>query len=119
VAGGGATPPGGASTGGVPATIGARASRLLRGVIPAVVESTSAPRLPSGKLRVRVLPGDATISVDGRLLGQSAVIDSAVPAGRRLLHVAAPGYQSFDTTITLVGDSTTVLGTVTLKPSSP
>jgi hypothetical protein len=114
-----AAKPAGAVTGGGSGSIGARATRLLRGVMPVAADSATPVRLPSGKLRVRVLPGDATISIDGRLLGQSAVIDSAVPAGRRVLHVAAAGYQSFDTTITLVADSTTVLGTVTLKPQGP
>jgi hypothetical protein len=72
---------------------------------------------PSGKLRVRVLPGDAAIYVDGRLLGTGAVIDSVLPAGARQLHVVSEGYRSYDTLVTVAPDSTTVLGTLTLKPA--
>jgi serine/threonine protein kinase len=71
---------------------------------------------PSGKLRVRVLPGDAEIYVDGRRLGTGAVVDSVLLAGERRLHVVSAGYKSFDSIVTVVPDSTTVLGTVTLKP---
>jgi PEGA domain len=89
-------------------------------VVAAAPSSTAvAPAAPpaSGKLRVRVLPGDASIYVDGRLLGNGAVIDSALPVGTRQLHVVAEGYRSYDTLVTVAPDSTTVLGTLTLKPA--
>jgi hypothetical protein len=71
---------------------------------------------PAGKLRVRILPADAAIYVDGRLLGNGAVIDSTLPVGARNLHVVAGGYKSYDTVVMVRPDSTTVLGTVVLKP---
>jgi hypothetical protein len=71
---------------------------------------------PAGKLRVRILPADAAIYVDGRLLGSGAVIDSTLPVGARNLHVVAAGYKSYDTVVTVRPDTTTVLGTVVLKP---
>ena len=66
---------------------------------------------------MRFVPGDAEIYVDGRLLGTGAIIDSLLPAGARKLHVVDAGYRSYDTLVTVVPDSTTVLGTVTLKPA--
>jgi hypothetical protein len=45
------------------------------------------------------------------------VIDSVLPAGARQLHVVSEGYRSYDTLVTVAPDSTTVLGTLTLKPA--
>jgi hypothetical protein len=84
--------------------------------VPAVVPTVPTPAA-AGKLRVRFVPGDAEIYVDGHLLGTGAIIDSLLPAGARKLHVVDAGYRSYDTLVTVVPDSTTVLGTVTLKPA--
>jgi predicted Ser/Thr protein kinase len=99
-----------------------RADAKLRAIQRAAAAESAArglaaapPALP-GKLRVRFQPADAAIYIDGRFLGTGAVIDSALPAGVRRMHVVAAGYRSYDTVVTLVPDSTTVLGTVTLKP---
>jgi hypothetical protein len=72
-----------------------------------------------GHLRVRAFPADAEIRVDGRLLGQGVVVDSAVRAGARRLRVSAPGYQSFDTTVTVVADEITALPRITLPTQDP
>jgi serine/threonine protein kinase len=71
--------------------------------------------LPTGKLRVRVLPSTADIIVDGRSAGQGAVFDLDVPSGPRRLHIAAPGYADFDTTLVVVAGQTTQLSRITLK----
>jgi hypothetical protein len=74
---------------------------------------------PVGHLRVRVFPADAEIRVDGRLLGQGVVLDSAVRAGARRLRISAPGYRTFDTTVTVVADEITALPRVTLPTQDP
>jgi hypothetical protein len=72
-----------------------------------------------GRLRVRAFPADAEIRVDGRLLGQGVVLDSAVRAGPRRLRISAPGYRSLDTTITVVADEITSLSRITLPTQEP
>ena len=72
-----------------------------------------------GHLRVRAFPADAEIRVDGRLLGQGVVLDSAVRAGARRLRISAPGYRTFDTTVTVVADEITALPRVTLPTQDP
>jgi serine/threonine protein kinase len=81
---------------------------------PRVAESRAV-----GRLRVRAFPADAEIRVDGRLLGQGVVLDSAVRAGSRRLRVSAPGYKSFDTTVTVVADEITALSRITLPTQDP
>jgi serine/threonine protein kinase len=81
---------------------------------PRVVESKAV-----GRLRVRAFPADAEIRVDGRLLGQGVVLDSTVRAGSRRLRISAPGYKSFDTTVTVVADEITALSRVTLPTQDP
>lgn len=72
-----------------------------------------------GRLRVRAFPTDAEIRVDGRLLGQGVVLDSAVRVGSRRLRISAPGYKSFDTTVTVVADEITALSRITLPTQEP
>ena len=83
----------------------------------------STPRAPEpvavGHLRVRAFPADAEIRVDGRLLGQGVVLDSAVRAGARRLRISAPGYKTFDTTVTVVADEITALARITLPAQDP
>jgi hypothetical protein len=81
---------------------------------PRVVESKAV-----GRLRVRAFPTDAEIRVDGRLLGHGVVLDSAVRVGSRRLRISAPGYRSFDTTVTVVADEITALPRVTLPTQDP
>jgi serine/threonine protein kinase len=81
---------------------------------PRVVEAK-----PLGRLRVRAFPADAEIRVDGRLLGQGVVLDSAVRAGSRRLRISAPGYKSFDTIVTVVADEITALSRITLPTQDP
>ena len=72
-----------------------------------------------GRLRVRAFPADAEIRVDGRLLGVGVVLDSTVRAGLRRLRVSAPGYKSFDTTVTIVADEITALARIALPTQDP
>jgi serine/threonine protein kinase len=92
-----------------------------RTIAPRTVDST--PPVPEskpvGRLRLRAFPADAEIRVDGRLLGQGVVLDSTVPAGPRRLRISAPGYKSFDTTITVVADEITSLSRITLPTQDP
>jgi hypothetical protein len=79
-------------------------------------DSTAVPAVVStGKLRLRVVPSDATILVDGRELGRGVVVDSELPAGERKLEVSAAGYRTFDTTFTIQAGVTTYLPSVILK----
>jgi serine/threonine protein kinase len=81
-------------------------------------DSVSAPSGPvrTGLVRLRVYPVDADISFDGRDVGQGVILDEAIPAGRRRLHVRASGYVDFDTTVTIVPDETTQLPRIDLMP---
>jgi serine/threonine protein kinase len=94
---------------------------VTRTIAPRSVDST--PRAVEaramGRLRVRAFPADAEIRVDGRLLGQGVVLDSAVRAGPRRLRISAPGYRSLDTTITVVADEITSLSRITLPTQEP
>jgi len=90
-------------------------------VAPRPVDTTprAAESKAVGRLRVRAFPVDAEIRVDGRLLGQGVVLDSAVRAGSRRVRVSAPGYKSFDTTVTVVADEITALSRITLPTQDP
>jgi hypothetical protein len=68
-----------------------------------------------GKMRIRVLPLDAVLYVDGRQIGTGAVIDAPIPPGRRTLRVVSQGYQEFDTLLTIVPGQSINLGTIPLK----
>jgi hypothetical protein len=70
----------------------------------------------TGKVRVRVLPSDAEILVDGRVLGRGVVLDSLLPAGSRRLRARAPGYEPLDTVITVQAGETSQVGTLRLVP---
>ena len=76
-----------------------------------------APRPPvaSGKLRMLTNPPSAEILLDGRRIGIGSVWDLRVPMGPRRLHVRAPGYQPWDTTIVVQAGATHTLGRVTLR----
>ncbi|HEX2718563.1 MAG TPA: protein kinase [Gemmatimonadaceae bacterium] len=67
-----------------------------------------------GLVRLRAYPVDAEISVGGQILGRGVVLDASVPAGRHRLTVRAPGYVSFDTTITILPGETTQLRRIEL-----
>ena len=92
----------------------ARRPRIATKTAPRATESKAV-----GHLRVRAFPADAEIRVDGRLLGQGVVLDSAVRAGARRLRISAPGYRTFDTTVTVVADEITALPRVTLPTQDP
>jgi hypothetical protein len=85
---------------------------------PVETPRVSAPPL-TGRLRVRAFPADAEISVDGQLLGRGVVLDSTIRVGTRRLRVSAPGYKSFDTTITVVADEITALARIALPAQDP
>ena len=73
----------------------------------------------TGRLRVRAFPADAEIRIDGQLLGLGVVLDSTVRVGSRRLRVSAPGYKSFDTTVTIVADEITALARIALPTKDP
>lgn len=72
---------------------------------------------PTGKLRIRVVPSEADIRIDGRLLGRGVVMDSALVAGRRRLRIEAAGYAPIDTVVTVRAGETSQLGTLRLTPA--
>jgi serine/threonine protein kinase len=72
-----------------------------------------------GRLRVRAFPADAEIRLDGQLLGRGVVLDSTVRVGTRRLRVSAPGYRTFDSTVTIVADEITALARITLPTVDP
>jgi serine/threonine-protein kinase len=84
-----------------------------------VVQAPVAEPKAVGRLRVRAFPADAEIRVDGQLLGRGVVLDSTVRVGSRRLRVSAPGYKSFDTTVTVVADEITALARIALPTQDP
>jgi hypothetical protein len=91
-----------------------------RAPAPAVQESAAAPAPAPppamGTLRVRAIPPNAQISVDGRRIGGEGVaFDVEIAAGVRQLRISAPGYVTFDTTLSVQPGQPVNIGTVTLK----
>ena len=86
-------------------------TRVLPSPEPRVPSPTPAP---TGKLRLLTVPPDAEILVDGRRVGVGSVFDLKVAPGARRLQIRAPGYVSFDSTISVVGDQTLSLGRIAL-----
>jgi predicted Ser/Thr protein kinase len=68
-----------------------------------------------GKLRIRVLPLDAVLYVDGHQIGTGVVLDAPIPPGRRTLRVVGQGYLEIDTLLVVAPGQLINLGTVTLK----
>ena len=87
---------------------------------PGVAASPPAAEAPapraSGRLRLRVLPSEAEILVDGRVLGRGVVLDSLILAGTRRLQARAAGYQPFDSLIAVSAGETSQIGTIRLTP---
>jgi serine/threonine-protein kinase len=70
----------------------------------------------TGYLRLLTQPSNALIFLDGRKIGEGTVFDLEVPAGRRRLRITAPGYVTYDTTITVEPGVTVKVGTRSLRP---
>jgi predicted Ser/Thr protein kinase len=81
----------------------------------AATTAIATPDTATGKLRVRAIPGTADIVIDGTTIGQGAIVDRDVLAGTRRLHISAPGYDEFDTTIVVRAGETTRLNPIELK----
>ena len=86
-------------------------------VQPQGVESAAAPApAGNGQIRVRTVPPNALIFIDGRKIGDpGAAFDVEIAAGRRHLRITAAGYVTLDTTITVEPNATLNLGTKTLR----
>jgi tRNA A-37 threonylcarbamoyl transferase component Bud32 len=82
------------------------------------LERAAPSALPAatGRLRISVVPGGAEILVDGHRAGQGGWFDYRLPAGRRRIRAAAPGYLPWDTVVNVAQDSLHNLGRVTLRP---
>jgi hypothetical protein len=80
------------------------------GAAPAAASSA-----PTGTLQLRVQPSAAQIVLDGRPAGQAGVMNGAVAAGVRHMHITASGYADFDTTLVIAAGKTTQLPDITLK----
>jgi len=85
-------------------------------VQPQATEPAAAPApLGSGLIRVRTVPPNAQVFVDGRKIGDGSAYDVEIAAGRRRLRITAAGYITLDTTITVEPNATLNLGTKTLR----
>ncbi|HTT68927.1 MAG TPA: protein kinase [Gemmatimonadales bacterium] len=115
-----------------PATPGAPAAPAPTApAVPESARSDTAHRLPAatsgarldttvatektGQLLLYAVPSTAEITVDDELSGSGGFVDSEVTAGRRHLHISAPGYAALDTIITVRGGSTLNLGRLALQ----
>jgi hypothetical protein len=82
-------------------------------------ESAVAPApVRTGKLRVLTNPTTAEIFVGDDRVGVGSAFDVEIPAGARHLRIIAPGYITFDTTITVEPDRTVNLATKVLPVAS-
>lgn len=81
--------------------------------LPASLAPATAP--DSGTLRLFILPPDAEILVDGRVLGVGSIFDQPVPAGRRRIRARASGYLPLDTVITVPAGELVNLGRIPLR----
>lgn len=86
-------------------------------VAPAPAPTTPAPTPPApGALRVLVNPASAEILIDGRVVGVGSAVDVPLPAGGRRVLSRAPGYDPFDTSLTVTPGALVNLGKVVLRP---
>ena len=89
----------------------------------AAAETTPGPvrpptaRVAAGRLRILTTPPDAEILIDGQRAGVGAVIDRAVPVGRRRIQARAAGYVAYDTIVDVGAGALINLRRVTLRPA--
>ncbi|HEV8401353.1 MAG TPA: protein kinase [Gemmatimonadales bacterium] len=74
-----------------------------------------APRVATGTLRILTTPPDAVILIDGQRVGVGAVIDHAIPVGRRRIEARLRGYASYDTIVDVAAGALVNLRRVTLR----
>jgi hypothetical protein len=86
---------------------------------PAAGRQAAAPAAAAtvtGLLRVRTAPPNAVITVDSRIVGDpGSAYDVPIAAGSRRIRISAPGYVTFDTTVTVENGASINLRTVTLR----
>ncbi|HEV8305465.1 MAG TPA: protein kinase [Gemmatimonadales bacterium] len=84
---------------------------------PTRAPASPAPAAPAatGKLRMLTSPPNAEILLDGRPIGVGSVVDFRAPVGPRQLRVQAPGYQPWDSTVTVEAGATHTLGRIVLR----
>ncbi len=97
------------------ATRAAPAPGAPRTQAPIAPQAQPAAPAGSGLIRVRTVPPNAQIFVDGRKIGDGSAVDVELPAGLRRLRITAPGYVTFDTTINVEPGGTVRLRTITLR----
>ncbi len=78
-------------------------------------------RSDAGRIELRVVPGNATIFIDGEQVGVGSLTDVEVTGGPRRLRISAPGYVTLDTSITVVPGTINLLGLISLTsaPGGP
>lgn len=76
--------------------------------------ATTATTEKTGQLLLYAVPSTAEITVDDELSGSGGFVDSEVTAGRRHLRIAASGYVTLDTFVTVRPGSTLNLGRLAL-----
>ncbi|MBI1723373.1 MAG: serine/threonine protein kinase [Gemmatimonadetes bacterium] len=85
-------------------------------VVPAPPAPTPQPAAPAatGFIRLRTVPSDATIFVDGRQLGSGSLYDFTLPAGTRRIRITSPGCETMEFLVTIEAGGTANLRTRTL-----
>jgi hypothetical protein len=68
-----------------------------------------------GELAFNVVPTSATIYIDGKVSGGGGIVDSEVAPGPRHVSVSAPGFTTFDTTVTVRPNTPLDLGEIVLR----
>jgi len=112
----GATPTGAATRSAAKSEPAVEQPAATQSAPPPVTQSPLLGTSPlAGTLRVYTVPVTATIMVDGQVAGAGVLPGVAVVAGRRHLRISAPGYVSFDTTVTVSAGRLTDLRGITLK----
>ncbi len=101
--------------------VGRAAARVRRDTpartLPAGGSVPGAPAAPAGTglLRVRTVPPNAQILVDGRRVGEGSAFDVDIAAGTRRIRITAPGYVTFDTVVTVEAGARVNLGQISLR----
>ncbi|MDP3773503.1 MAG: serine/threonine-protein kinase [Gemmatimonadales bacterium] len=68
----------------------------------------------TGLIRLRTVPPDAQIFVDGRFMSDGQLFDVSLAAGSRQIRIVSPGCQTMEFAVTIEAGGTSRLGTRTL-----
>ena len=83
---------------------------------PKAADVAPQPPPAPGTLRALTSPANAEILVDGSVVDVGSAFDRPLAAGPRRIQVRAPGYVTFDTTVTVPPGGLINLGRIALRP---